>query len=116
MALVLTDGSDVSCDHPPSGGGALTLTVAAVGPLTVDGATVLSGSLAPTAVGGGCSQPVSQSSAPCLATVSQTAGTSTVLSVNGRPVLLDDAAGQTNGKPDSAWSAKAARQNVLRAE
>jgi hypothetical protein len=117
MPFVLTESSNVSCDHPPTGGGPLTLTVAAVGPLKVGGATVLSGSLSPTDIGFGCSTPASQNTTPCKATKSQSGGASTVLKVLGRPVLLDTASGETAGlpSPGNTWSVKDAKQTVLKA-
>jgi hypothetical protein len=117
MPLVLTLASAVSCDHPPTGGGALTLAPAALGVLSVDGDVVLSGSLAPTAIGAGCGQtPPSSSTTPCLLTSSQSGGTSSVLKVDGKPVLLATAKGETNGKPDSKWSVKDAGHNLLQAD
>ena len=118
MPFVLTESSSISCDHPPTGGGPLSTTAAAVGPLKVEGTTVLSGSLAPTTIDPGCLTPASQSSAPCAGTTSQSGGTSTVLKVNGTPVLLDTASGETSGKPEpgNTWSVKDAKQTVLKAE
>jgi hypothetical protein len=116
MPLVLTTDSVVSCDHPPTGGGPLSLTPAAVGPLKVGGATVLSGSLAPTSVGAGCTQPTGQGSQTCTKVLDQSAGQSTVLRVLGRPVLLYSAHGHTDGLPDSNWSVKSAQQTLLKAD
>jgi hypothetical protein len=99
MPLVLTESSSISCDHPPAGGGPLTTAAVSVGPLKVEGATVLSGSVSPTVIGSGCATPASQNTAPCLATTSQSGGTSSVLKVNGTPVLLDSVSGETNGQP-----------------
>jgi hypothetical protein len=115
VPLVVTASSVVSCDHPPTGGGALTL--GGVGPLSVNGVNVLSGSLASAAIGSGCSQtPPSQTTAPCLASSSQDDGTSNVLKIDGVPVILDTATGKTNGKPGNTWSVKDAKQSVLKAE
>jgi hypothetical protein len=118
MPFVLTESSKISCDHPPTGGGAVTPTAAAVGPLKVDGATVLSGSLAPTGIGDGCVTPVGQGTAPCKATTTQSGGTSTVLTVEGRPVLLHTASGETGGlpSPGNTWSVKDPMQTVLKAD
>lgn len=116
MAAVLTTASTVSCDHPPTGGGPLVLTPAAVGPLTVKGATVLSGSLAPTSVGPGCKQPAGQGTKPCTNVDGQTGGRSSVLKVLGRPVLLDTVRGTTDGLPDKNWSVKSAEQTLLKAD
>jgi hypothetical protein len=117
MPLVLTDASAVSCDHPPSGGGALTLEPAALGAFSVEGNTVLSGSLGATVIKPGCGQsPPSSSTTPCLQTLSQTSGTSTVLKVEGKAVLLETAKGDTNGKPDAKWSVKNAGQTLLKAD
>jgi hypothetical protein len=117
VPLVLTESSAVSCDHPPSGGGALTLEAAAVGVLSVEGNTVLSGSLSAAVIKPGCGQsPPSSSTTPCLQVQSQSGGTSTVLKVDGRAVLLKTAKGDTNGKPDTNWSVKDAGQTLLRAD
>jgi len=117
MPFVLTEGSSISCDHPPTGGGPLTTTAAAVGPLKVEGATVLRGSLAPTGIDTGCATQPSQNTAPCLATTSQSGGNSSVLKVDGSPVLLRTASGETNGQPSpgNTWSVKDAKQTVLKA-
>jgi hypothetical protein len=115
MPLVLTESSVVRCDHPPTGGGALEL--AGAGPLSVNGAKVLSGSIAPASIGSGCTQtPPSQTTTPCLVASSQDDGRSSVLKVDGVPVVVDTATGKTNGKPGSTWSVKDATQRVLKAE
>jgi hypothetical protein len=118
MRFVLTESSSISCDHPPTGGGPLVTTAAAVGPLKVAGATVLCGSLAPTTIDPGCSIQPSQSTAPCIATTSQSGGTSAVLKVAGQAVLLETAGGETAGKPSpgNTWSVKDANQTILKAE
>lgn len=117
MAFVLTESSSISCDHPPTGGGPLKLALAAIGPLKVGGATVLSESLVPAVIDPGCQTPPGQGTAPCLATKSQSGGTSTVLKVLGRPVLLHTAKGETTGQPSpgNTWSVKDANQTVLKA-
>jgi hypothetical protein len=114
MALVLTTASTVSCDHAP--GGPLGLEAAAASVLTVGGVSVLAGSLGSATIDPGCSQPVSNTTAPCAAATSQIGGTSQVLTVAGTPVLLADASGTTDSKPPGTWSVKDAAQSVLKAD
>jgi hypothetical protein len=118
VALVLTTSSSVSCDHPPQpGGGAVVLGGAVRGVLTIKGATVLSGSLANAPVDAGCAQK-GPNQVPCATIAEQfAASTSTVLSVEGEPVLLDTAQGLTaQGAPDRSWSVKDAGHDLLRAD
>lgn len=116
MEKVLTVASDVSCDHPPTGGGKVQL-VAGQNVLMVSGASVLAQSQATAEILPGCSQTNTQAGeVVCSTVLSQSAGYSTVLKVNGQPVLLETAGGTTNGLPDSAWSAKDAKQEVLKAD
>jgi hypothetical protein len=116
MPYVLTTGSSVSCDHPPTGGGALTLAVAATGVLKVEGRTVPSGTLAGATIASGCAQRGPNEN-PCLTASTQSPGSmSQVLRVDGLPVLLETASGSTPGVPGNTWSAKAAGQSVLKAD
>lgn len=114
MARVLTTASSVSCDHPPTGGGIVTL-VPAQTVLKIEGKAVLVADLSGSTINSaGCAQrPPPPSNKPCSCVVAQAAVASGVLKVNGKPVLLDDSSGLTDGKPDQAWSAKDAGQKVL---
>jgi hypothetical protein len=116
MDPVLTEASSVSCDHPPTGGGKVALE-ATQDVLKVDGNAVLTGSLANAAIAVGCAQTnTAAGQVICSLVQSQTGETSRVLTVNGTAVLLHKSSGQTNGKPDAAWSSKDAGQAVLKAD
>jgi hypothetical protein len=122
MDYVLTEASTVSCDHPPPGasmGGAATLS-ATQAVLKIAGQAVLVNTLVGSAINAaGCArQPPPQTNKPCSSIVTQTGGASTVLKVEGSPVLLKLSTGVTDGAPvpSNTWSAKDAGQTVLRAD
>ncbi|MGH8066020.1 MAG: hypothetical protein ACRERE_12480 [Candidatus Entotheonellia bacterium] len=117
MDYVLTTAASVSCDHPPTGGGAATLT-ATQAVLKVAGSPVMVGTLVGAPINGTtCAQrPPPASNKPCSSIVTQTVGASRVLKVNGSPVLLETSAGVTDGTPTNPWSTKNAGQAVLRAD
>jgi hypothetical protein len=116
MPKALTESSSVSCDHPPAGGGAVTVS-AGQSVLKVGGKAVLAKSQSGASINpANCLQqtpPVSNK--PCSTVLSQTAQNSTVLKVNGTFVLLEGTSGTTDGQPDNKWSAKDAGQDVLKA-
>jgi hypothetical protein len=117
MDYVLTTAASVSCDHPPTGGGAATLT-ATQAVLKVAGDAVLVGTLAGAPINPmNCAQqPPPAGNKPCSSVITQSVGTSRVLKVNGAPVLLETSQGTTDGTPTNSWSAKEAGQTVLRAD
>jgi hypothetical protein len=114
MAAVITSDSTVQCQHQ----GTVTPIEAAVAEvLLVAGAAVLVDTLVGSTVGTDCTQqPPPNSNTPCKALTKQSTGQSTVLFVGTRPVLLDTAAGETNGQPTKVWSVVDAAQNVLTAD
>ncbi|MBN1172598.1 MAG: hypothetical protein JXA67_10540 [Micromonosporaceae bacterium] len=61
----------------------------------------------------GCAQPVSQSTAPCTATLPMTVGASTAVVAGGVPVLLETATGMTNGVPSGSWQVQSPGQAVV---
>jgi hypothetical protein len=117
MDYVLTEASSVSCDHPPAGGGAATLT-AMQAVLKIAGDAVLISTLMGSPINAvNCAQqPSPPSIKPCSSVVTQTVGASAVLKVNGSPVLLKSSTGTTDGTPLNTWSAKDTGQTVLRAD
>ena len=115
MGKVLTTASSVKCIHQ---GTLVPTTDQSV--LKVNGKLVLvekvQGNFIPPPTLGSCTQvPPPQSNVPCATIQSQSGGTSNVLKVNGKPVVLDNAVGETNGKPTNNWSVKSADQQVLQA-
>jgi hypothetical protein len=117
MPLVVTEAARVSCDHPPTppGGGPVALAGATRGVLTVEGRAVLGGTLANSPIGTGCAL-ASTSSPPCTQVSAQNpASTSSVLKMDGTPVLLATASGPAAGSPGATWSVKDAGQTILRA-
>lgn len=117
---VLTTNSTIVCGHPapPAQVGApLVLTPAAQDVLTIEGNPVLLDSLANAAFGGGCGQVnTNNGEIPCTLVVSQDGQPSTVLKVNGKPVLLHTTSGKSNGAPKKNWSSTDAKQDVLKAD
>ena len=115
MSKVLTTASNIKCIHQ----GTVVLTTDQ-SVLKVNGDPVLvekvQGNFIPPPTPGSCTQvPPPQSNVACTTIQSQTGGTSNVLKVNGKPVVLDNATGKTNGKPTDDWSVQSAEQQVLQA-
>lgn len=109
MANVLTQTSTLTCAHQGNVTAMATQSV-----LKVNGQSVLvtqvQGAIA------GCIQvPPPPSNKPCTSVTSQVGGTSTVLKVNGSPVLLDTSSGLTDGSPTNTWSVQTAGQSLLNA-
>jgi hypothetical protein len=108
MPKVLTAAATVKCVHPGD-----VQVVASTSRLTVDGEPALvAGDLDGAAISG-CKLPSSTSTAPCTATVSAMSPPSTLLTVDGTPVLLDTTAGVTNSVPPGTFSVQAAGQTRL---
>lgn len=115
MPKVTTKTSTIACEHQ----GTVTPLAGAVSTvLFVDGQGVLAGTLAGSQVGTDCVQkPPPATNVQCGSIASETKGKSTVLSVDGQPVLLEDTAGLTLlGSPTKNWSVKEAKQDVLSAD
>ncbi len=111
MPLVITEASSVQCLHA----GAVALTGAATGVLTVNGKTVLAGSLSGASIGG-CGQTGPNTSQCETASSQNPGGTAQVLKVETVPVLLESARGLTSGFPGNAWSVADPNQTLLKAE
>jgi hypothetical protein len=112
MGKVITEGSDIQCEH----GAAVTpVSTAVKAVLEVAGKGVLAGTLADSTIASAnCTQqPPPNSNVPCAAIVAQTAGPSSVLFVGSDAVLLEDAAGTTSGAPKNRWSVQDAKQQLL---
>jgi hypothetical protein len=108
MPKVLTKGSSLTCAHQ----GTIKLTPSQT-KLKVDGQAVLvDGDLVGATVSG-CTTPTSQTSKPCSSVVSMMAGAALHLKVGGKGVLLDTAAGLTDGLPTNSWSVQSAGQTKL---
>ena len=115
MGKVLTTASSVKCIHQ---GIVVPTTDQSV--LKVNGNLVLvekvQGNFTPPPTPGSCTQvPSPVSNVPCTTIQSQSGGTSTVFKVNGKPVVLENASGLTNGTPTNTWSVNSAEQQVLQA-
>jgi hypothetical protein len=122
MEFVITKASSISCNHPPTGGGAVTLD-AGQSMLKVDGELVLAKKLVKSAIASiNCKLPIPPNGNKCSLTGKQTAELSKVLKVNGEFVLLESSKGATDGSPTAAppppigWSVKKANQNLLRTD
>ncbi len=112
MGKVVTEASDIRCQH---GAAVIPVSTAVKAVLQVGGKAVLAGTLAGSTVNStDCSQqPPPNSNVPCAKTVGQTAGPSSVLFVGDDAVLLENAAGTTNGAPTNQWSVKDAKQSLV---
>lgn len=116
MPKVLTESSSVKCAHQ----GTITFT-ASQQKLTVDGQAVLVTSDAMTGTVSNCltvpvSPPQGPLQTPCLKVVSLSGGAAVKLTVDGTPVLLESAAGTTDGitpVPSNFWSVESAGQTKL---
>jgi hypothetical protein len=111
MGKVLTTSSSVKCIHQ----GTVVLTTDQ-SVLKVNGKPVLVEKVQGSFTSGSCTQvPPPASNVPCTIVQSQSGGTSNVLKVNGKAVVLDNATGKTNGQPTNDWSVNSAEQQVLQA-
>jgi hypothetical protein len=108
MPKVLSATATVKCVHP----GDVEL-VASTSRLTVDGDAVLVAGDLDGATISGCKLPASTSTSPCATTVATTTPPSTLLTVDGTPVLLETAAGTTTSVPPGAFTVQAAGQTRL---
>ena len=112
MAFVLTNSGSAGCGH----GGTMTIPPSA-SVLTVGGVHVPVDSLKGAAIAPGCSQTnTNAGQQPCSSVVSQTAGKSVVLFVDGKAALLDNSSGNTDGKPLTDWAVKSAGQSFFSAD
>ena len=110
MSGVLTKGSRVACSHTAS-----VATGAGGAKLTVKGKAVLrlGDVLGKSVDSASCTNPVTQTTRKCTTVVAVTAGPATRLTVGGLPVLLDTAAGTTDGP---GTLSVAAQQTKLKAK
>jgi hypothetical protein len=113
MANVLTVGSSLQCAHLGK-----FILVGSQKQLTVDGQAVLVDGDLENASISGCTTPTAQGTKPCLKVTGVLGGKSTTLSVGGKAVLLDNAAGTTDGLPvaPQQWSVASAAQTKLQAD
>lgn len=108
MSFVLTTGSEIVCLHQ----GRMQL-VGSQTKLLVGGNPALTiADIAGKAIVG-CTFVPPPGGKPCTAAVSVIAGASTVLSVDGKPVLLDRATGVTDSVPPATWSVRGAMQTLF---
>lgn len=111
MSKVLTTASSIKCLDQ---GIVVPTTEQSV--LKVNGNNVLIEKVQGNFVVGTCTQiPPPDTDKPCTTIQSQTGGTSNVLKVDGKPVVLDNSTGQTDGTPNNSWSVESAGQQVLEA-
>jgi hypothetical protein len=100
MSAVLTEASEVTCQHKG------VVTASGTSLLTVEGNTVLLTDGVSTWSIAGCTQ-TSTSQTPCTKMDSAVGGDATKLTVGGVAVLLDTISGKTIGLPQFGVSAKA---------
>jgi hypothetical protein len=108
MPKVLTKAAKVKCVHS----GDVKVT-ASTSRLMVDGDAVLVVGDLDGAQISGCKQPSSSSTSKCQTTISVLTPPSTLLTVDGKAVLLDTAAGATDSVPPGTFSVQAAGQSRL---
>ena len=107
MPKVLTSASIITCAHQ----GKVTPKPGQT-KLAIDGKPALQQSNLIGAPIVGCSQ-IGPGLTPCTSILAVTVGLAVNLSIDGQPVLLETAAGQTNGAPVNLWKAQAAGQIKL---
>jgi hypothetical protein len=118
---VLTTGSTIACGHPLPGapvGGLVELPVKQQ-VLTIDGKIVLVDTLKDANIQPGCAQTPKTTNPPvqpCSIVASQAGQGSSVLTVDGTPVLLHPISGTSDGIPLTDWSSTDAGQAVLTAD
>jgi hypothetical protein len=118
MPKVVTTASQIECAH----GGTVKVT-ASQSKLKVGGNPVLVETDMLTATVSGCKTPVTPpppgpTQKPCLKVLSMNAGAATKLAVDGIPVVLDTATGDTDGisvPPTPLWSVKDAKETQMEA-
>jgi hypothetical protein len=108
MSKVITSAARITCAHQGT-----VSPVPSQRKLKIQSSPVL---LAADLVGApiaGCTNlptTTSPQNVPCTETIGATAGTSTKVTVDGTPVLLDSAQGSTNGSPAAQWSVQSPGQ------
>jgi hypothetical protein len=108
MPKVLFQGSRLTCAHQ----GTIQLNPGQT-KLKVEGQAVLvDGDLLGASISG-CTTPSTSSSKPCTTVVSMLSGAALKLKVDGKGVLLETAAGLTDGLPTNTWSVQSAVQTKL---
>ncbi len=109
MGLVLTSGAVIMCSH-----GGTVRPVPSQSKLTIDGQPVLVvADLAGATVVGCTNIDPRAGLAPCVTTISATAGQARSLTVGGQPVLLEDAQGRTSSTPPGDFSVRSAGQTKV---
>jgi hypothetical protein len=111
MPAVLTMDATITCHQPGKVSPTSKQTV-----LTVGGVEVLVDTLVGASITGCAQINANASEVPCATVASQTGQMSTVLKVDGKPVLLHQSSGlSAEGAPDKKWSETDAGQTVLTA-
>ena len=113
MPNVLTEGSTLQCVHGGSG-----KVQASQSKLKVDGkAVLLQSDLLKATVSDCPNTNAAAGQAPCLKVTSIISGLSTDLTVDGQPVMLENATGLTNATPPLPvlWQVQSAGQTKLTA-
>jgi|ERR1035438_7396060 hypothetical protein len=121
MGMVLVDGATFQCNHKGSvkvSKGDARLTVSGKGAITFGMETGISFAPGSPGLVSPCTKttpPPANTPSPCASTLPAIAGTATLLSVGGVPVLLDNATGPSTNPNDPAakWSVAAAGQSLL---
>jgi hypothetical protein len=109
MVAVITAASSLICPH-----GFQMIVTPASRLLTVDGQAVLvRGDLATATFA--CTEPLTNTTAPCTAVVSVDGGLSTTLTVGGDAAALATVTGTTNGVPPTPFSVASVNQTKLEA-
>jgi hypothetical protein len=120
MGQVIVDGAMMQCSHKGQlkmSGGDTRLSVSGNGAITFGMEAGLSFAPGSPGVLSPCpfTDPKSGSPSPCASTLPATGGTATLLSVGGKPVLLEGAAGKATNPsdPSATWSFASPGQSLL---
>jgi hypothetical protein len=107
MPQVLVSGATIQCTHRGTArltGGDLRLNVSGNGAIVSGMEVGISFAPGSPAVIIPCNFNTGGSPSPCSATVAAISGISTLLSIAGKPVLLDTASGVATNKPPAQWT------------
>src|SRR5262245_9166921 len=114
MPYVLTEGSVLQCVH----GGSVKVQASQSKLKVDDKAVLLQRDLLAATVSNCPNKNVAAGQVQCVKVASITGGISTELKVDGQPVMLETATGQTNGSPPtpSLWQVQTVGQSKLAAK
>ncbi len=112
MSKVITTASTVRCGALSGGQHGGTVATTSDARLTVGGAAVVAADGVAGKSVSGCQTPSTNSSQPCKNVLVVSGGLASKLTVGGRPVVLADVAGSSDGVPPGTLAADAAQDKL----